>query len=85
MCHVITGLEVGGAEMMLYRLLTGLDSDRFASEVISLTDVGPVGQLLRGRGVSVSALHMRPRLPDALRAAMAPSYVRRSRPDIVQT
>ena len=37
---VTTCLEVGGAEMMLYKLLSGMDRTRFLPQVISLRDLG---------------------------------------------
>ncbi len=37
LCLIITGLSTGGAEMMLLKLLKGLDRERFTPEVISLT------------------------------------------------
>jgi glycosyltransferase involved in cell wall biosynthesis len=58
--HLITGLDVGGAEMMLYKLLSRMDRKRFCNTVISLRDVGPVGWKIRELGLSVHELHMRP-------------------------
>jgi glycosyltransferase involved in cell wall biosynthesis len=83
--HVITGLEVGGAEMMLYKLLSRIDRERFASEVVSLTSAGPVGRMLAAIGVPVTALRMEPRLPQAMRALLLVRHLRRSRPAIIQT
>ena len=45
--HVITGLEIGGAEMMLYKLLAGLNKDIFQNTVVSLTKDGPIGNKIR--------------------------------------
>ncbi|MBW1999941.1 MAG: glycosyl transferase, partial [Deltaproteobacteria bacterium] len=42
--HLITTLEVGGAEKMLLRLLAFMRRDTFSNQVISLTDVGLVGE-----------------------------------------
>jgi len=41
--HIITGLSMGGAEMMLYKLLSVTDRKFFNPIVISLTDCGPIG------------------------------------------
>ena len=38
--HIITGLNTGGAETMLYKLLSGTDRARFNPLVISLVDNG---------------------------------------------
>jgi glycosyltransferase involved in cell wall biosynthesis len=83
--HVITGLGVGGAESMLYKVASRLDSSRFESVVVSLQDEGSVGLRLRAAGVPVYELHMgRGRV--SLRALW--SYlevVRHERPEIVHT
>jgi glycosyltransferase involved in cell wall biosynthesis len=57
--HIITGLETGGAEMMLYKLLKAVDYQRFPSQVISLTGIGEIGRLIQGIGIPVSALDMK--------------------------
>jgi len=62
--HVITGLRRGGAEMMLYKLLLATDRSRFSSSVVSLTDEGNVGGMIRALGVPVTALGMSPRFPN---------------------
>lgn len=58
--HIIIGLNVGGAEMMLWRLINSQSSDgRVQHTVISLTDLGPVGELLRRNNVSVYTLGLK--------------------------
>ena len=83
--HVITGLDVGGAELALYRLLAATDPARVRSAVISLTDVGPVGERIRELGIPVRAFEMR--RPERLPAAPARlvRLLRASSPDVVQT
>jgi glycosyltransferase involved in cell wall biosynthesis len=83
--HVIDGLEVGGAERMLATLLSGLDPRCFRSEVISLTDIGPVGAEIERMGIAVRALHLRPQVTEVAAAARLLPMLRRSRPDLVQT
>lgn len=83
--HVITGLFTGGAEMMLYKLLSGLDRRVFDSEVISLADGGPLAKEIQALGIPVRALGMRrgvPSLPAVYRLA---NWLRRSSPQVVQT
>lgn len=58
--HVVTNLEVGGAETALERLATSLDPVVFDSAVWSLRDVGTIGRRLRERGITVNAVGMRP-------------------------
>jgi glycosyltransferase involved in cell wall biosynthesis len=57
--HVIAGLELGGAETMLQRLLSASDRERFPASVISLSDLGPVACNIAALGVPVSAIEMR--------------------------
>ena len=57
--HVITGLKSGGAEMMLYKLLSGMDRRRFACTVVSLTDDGDLADRIQALGVPVYSLNMK--------------------------
>jgi hypothetical protein len=61
--HIITGLETGGAETMLYRLLRFVDQNKFTSRVISITGNGPVGKQIEALGIPVFALGMNPAKP----------------------
>ena len=56
---IITGLSVGGAEMMLLKLLERADRGRFEFHVFSLTSFGEVGPLIRGLGIPVEVLGMK--------------------------
>ena len=51
--HIITGLSTGGAEMMLYKLVSGMDRSQFDIYVVSLTDIGPVGEKIQKLGIPV--------------------------------
>jgi glycosyltransferase involved in cell wall biosynthesis len=83
--HVITGLELGGAEMMLYKLLSASDRERFEASVISLSDLGPLAPRIAGLGVPVSALQMaRGRLQLRPLGRLARRLAAR-RPDVVHT
>lgn len=52
--HIIIGLNVGGAELMLKRLV--LHKGYFKHEVISLMDLGIIGQDLKLQGIPVHTL-----------------------------
>lgn len=54
--HVITGLEVGGAERMLAELTRRLPAEEFDQEVISLTERGELADVMEAAGVPVLAL-----------------------------
>src|SRR5438309_1541020 len=83
--HIITDLAVGGAETMLYRLLSGIDNARFENEVISLTSLGETAEKIRTSGVRVHALGMKPGVPNPIPVARLFRWIRRSKPQIVQT
>ena len=56
--HIITGLDVGGAETVLKRLIEFDIANRDDIVVVSLTSLGVIGEILRGQGVTVQALNM---------------------------
>ena len=56
--HLITGLEVGGAEMMLLKTLPLLQSE-FDNHVCCIRGHGPIGAKLEAAGVPVSYLELR--------------------------
>jgi glycosyltransferase involved in cell wall biosynthesis len=83
--HLITGLRVGGAEMMLYKLLSATDPARFRSVVVSLTDGGPVAERIAGLGVPVHSLGMPPGAPTLAGARALLRLLARERPHVLQT
>jgi len=83
--HLITGLEVGGAEFMLLNLIKQLKIQSVENTVISMTSVGHLGQEIRSLGVTVEALNMprgRIRLSALLKLL---KILREIKPDILQT
>ncbi len=83
--HIITGLDTGGAEMMLYKLLSTLDRASCAGTVVSLTDIGPVGRKIEALGVPVRALRLGRRLPNPFGVLRLARWLRAERPALVQT
>ncbi|TEB06592.1 putative glycosyltransferase EpsF [Pelotomaculum schinkii] len=83
--HLITDLHVGGAEMMLYKLLSNIDREVFEVEVVSLTDTGPVGIKIRELGVPVRALEIRKKAPNPLKLLQFARQIRQSPPHCIQT
>ena len=58
--HIIIGLNVGGAEIMLKRLVqSNLDNKGLEHEVISLTQLGVIGIQLENMGIRVTVLNVR--------------------------
>lgn len=84
-CHIITDLSIGGAEVVLTRLLEKMPRDRFNHRVVSLTSDGPLGDRLRALGVPVHALGMRPGVPSPFLVLRLAGWLGRWKPDIVQT
>ena len=54
-CFIISNLDVGGAEMSLLKVTLGL-KDKFDFTVVSLTDIGIVGEKLKSNGIQVKSL-----------------------------
>jgi len=83
--HIITGLPVGGAQTMLGQLLARGDPTRLDQRVISLGGLGALGADLRANGIVVDALDMRRGPAGAIDAARLAGWLRRDKPDLVQT
>lgn len=83
--HLITGLETGGAEMMLAKLVEQSDRSRFQHRVVSLLEPGPIGERIAAAGIPVQSLRMRPNRPDPHALAALMATLRREKPDLLQT
>ena len=84
--HIIVGLDGGGAERNLKRLIDAHAGDsRYQHSVVSLTTIGDIGGALRDSGIEVRALNMRSPfgIPRALWKLQR--LIHTERPDIVQT
>lgn len=83
--HVITGLDLGGAEKSLLKILSGLERDRFHSHVVSLTGRGVHGGAIEALGVPLTCLGLKGFkgiLPCFFRLVKT---IKRERPDIIHT
>jgi glycosyltransferase involved in cell wall biosynthesis len=80
--HVITGLHTGGAEMMLWKLLS-LSRARHCQAVVSLMDEGTMGARIAGLKVPVYPLGMRAASPSLTRAFTIRSVARMFHPDLI--
>jgi glycosyltransferase involved in cell wall biosynthesis len=83
--HLITGLETGGAERMLSRLVARTDRDRFRSIVVSMTGAGTIGPVLVMAGVELISLDMQRAIPDPRSLLRFAGILREVRADILQT
>lgn len=83
--HVITSLDVGGAERMLVKLCSATDGRVVRHVVVCLKPEGPLAADLRAAGVEVISLGMAgaAALPHAVWRLRA--LLRQRRPDVVQT
>ena len=83
MCHIITGLHVGGAELVLYNLINATRNQNVENSVICLLPEGPVADKIRALGVPVHCLNMRfgPGILGGIRGLRA--LVRSIQPDVI--
>lgn len=82
--HVITDLDVGGAEGMLHALATAPGASALEQSVVSLLPGGRYAGLLRAAGVPVHSLDMRRGVPGPGGLVALARRIAAERPDIVQ-
>jgi glycosyltransferase involved in cell wall biosynthesis len=83
--HLITGLDVGGAEGMLVRLVATMSASQVENTVLSLASGGPLAGRIAARGIRVVELGMRPGRFNAAAMVRLFRALRRLRPDVLQT
>ena len=83
--HIITGLSTGGAETMLYKLLSCMDRDMVTSQVVSLQNKGPMAERIEALGITVKALNMSKGIPDPRGVWRLSRMIRNYEPDVIQT
>lgn len=82
--HIITGLDIGGAQAMLAKLVEAGRSAGVVPTVVSMMTPGEIAERIRSAGATVHSLGMRPgrlsiaAVPRLLRIARA------ARPDLIQ-
>lgn len=82
--HVIPGLDHGGAEWDLVRLVLGLREQGVSSEVVCLKGPGPLVDVLRAHDITTHCLEMHGGMQDLRRLGRLRTLMRASRPDLVQ-
>lgn len=56
--HIISGLDTGGAEMMLYKLIVQSSRHGVDSKVISIKKLGPIAKKMKEAGLEVDTLNL---------------------------
>ena len=83
--HIITGTQVGGAEVMLCRVLEQMDRSRFRASVICLGPRGPMADRMEASGFALTILNLGgpATFPGGLLRLV--KHLRAQRPAVVQT
>jgi len=83
--HIITDLDTGGAEIMLYKLLKSLQDETIESAVISLMGRGKITERIEALGVKVETLDLgQGERPSWQTIKKLRQFMRAFNPDIVQ-
>jgi len=69
--------------MMLLKLMERIDRRQFSLHVISLTDIGTIGNRIASLDIPVEALGMRRGMPDPIRFFLLVRRLRQIKPDVV--
>jgi len=83
--HIITGLGVGGAENALMRLLLSDSNSINRSVIISLTDLGSTGLVLKEIGYAVYSINLSVSCSSLAHFYRLVLLIRSIKPDVVQT
>ena len=82
--YIISGLPTGGAEMMLYKLLSVIDRDIFEPVVLSLTDYGNLGNNIKNLNIPVYKMEMNAGFPNPFRVWRFIKLIRKINPELIQ-
>ena len=82
--HLITSLSSGGAQMMLYNLLTKTDRTKFEPVVISMMDRGIFGDRIEALGVPIYSLGLQAGIPTVGSLLHLRSLLAKLAPDLIQ-
>jgi glycosyltransferase involved in cell wall biosynthesis len=81
--HIITGLQVGGAERMLEKLVCATDRKIYKTTVVSLTNLGAIGKSIVDCGVQVHCVGMKQGSVSLKDLIVLVKLIRRIQPDII--
>jgi glycosyltransferase involved in cell wall biosynthesis len=82
--YIISGLSTGGAEMMLYKLLSVIDRDIFEPVVISLTDDGSLGNNIKNLNIPVYKMDMTAGFLNPFKVWRFIKLIRKINPELIQ-
>ncbi|HPE60385.1 MAG TPA: glycosyltransferase [Thiolinea sp.] len=82
--YIITCLSTGGAEMMLYKLVTTMDQSIFEPMVIVLDDQPGLADRIRSHGIRVHFLNMHSHPASLWRLLLLVRLLAGFRPDVIQ-
>jgi glycosyltransferase involved in cell wall biosynthesis len=82
--HIINDLSIGGAEMMLLRLLSHKSRARFDPVVVSLMDRGSLQARIEALGIAVYTAGMKPGMPTPASIWRLVRLTRKIKPDLIQ-
>ncbi len=83
--HLVTGLNMGGAEVLLFDLVSRSDRSTFKHIVVSMLDEGVFGSRIRDNGIVVHCLNMKRGHPSAKSLLRLLSILHDEQPDLIQT
>ena len=83
--HISTDLSVGGAETILFKLITHFDPNEVQSTVISLSDMGEFGSRMKSEGIPVFTLNIDPNLPNPYKFLSFLKFLKVIQPDLIHT
>lgn len=82
--YIITDISIGGAQMMLYKLLSRMSRERFTPVVVSLMDRGTLGDRIQTLGIPVYSIGMTSGKPTPASIGRCVRTVRQLQPDLIQ-
>ncbi|MFZ5652554.1 MAG: glycosyltransferase [Bacillota bacterium] len=83
--HLITDLETGGSEMMLFKLISFMNLNDFSNVVVSMTDEGTLGNKFKDLGIPVYTLDMSRGIPSPFAMLRLLRILWEERPSVLQT
>ncbi len=82
--YLITGLNIGGAEKVLYDLIGSLNRERFEVVVVSIIPIGEIGEMMKKEGFRVLSLNARVKWNPFIFFRLL-KILKKEKPDIVHT